>query len=42
MEKKRLDCLIFERGFAESREKAKLAVAEGLAYVNGQKKKKRR
>lgn len=40
MEKKRLDCLIFERGFAESREKAKLAVAEGLAYVNGQKKGK--
>lgn len=40
MEKKRLDCLIFERGLAESREKAKIAVMIGNTYVNGQKQDK--
>ena len=40
MEKKRLDCLIYERGLAESREKAKIAVMIGNAYVNGQKQDK--
>lgn len=40
MEKKRLDCLIYERGLAESREKARIAVMIGNAYVNGQKQDK--
>ena len=40
MERKRLDCLIFERGLAESREKAKIAVMMGNTYVNGQKQDK--
>lgn len=40
MEKKRLDCLIFERGLAESREKARIAVMMGNAYVDGQKQDK--
>lgn len=40
MEKKRLDCLIYERGLAESREKAKIAVMIGNAYVDGQKQDK--
>lgn len=40
MEKKRLDCLIYEQGLAESREKAKIAVMMGNVYVNGQKEDK--
>lgn len=40
MEKKRLDCLIYERGLAESREKAKIAVMMGNVYVDGQKQDK--
>lgn len=40
MEKKRLDCLIYERGLAESREKARIAVMIGNVYVNGQKQDK--
>jgi 23S rRNA (cytidine1920-2'-O)/16S rRNA (cytidine1409-2'-O)-methyltransferase len=40
MEKKRLDCLIYERGLAESREKAKIAVMVGNVYVDGQKQDK--
>jgi 23S rRNA (cytidine1920-2'-O)/16S rRNA (cytidine1409-2'-O)-methyltransferase len=40
MEKKRLDCLLFERGLAESREKAKIALMTGNVYVNGQKQDK--
>jgi 23S rRNA (cytidine1920-2'-O)/16S rRNA (cytidine1409-2'-O)-methyltransferase len=40
MEKKRLDCLIYERGLAESREKANIAVMVGNVYVNGQKQDK--
>ncbi len=35
--KKRLDVLVFERGFAESREKAKAIIMAGLVYVNNQK-----
>ncbi len=35
--KKRLDCLLVERGMAESREKAKAAVMMGDVYVDGQK-----
>ena len=37
MKKKRLDQLVFERGFTESRERAKTTVMSGLVYVNGQK-----
>lgn len=39
-EKKRLDTLVFERGFAESREKAKTIVMLGNVYVNNQKSDK--
>jgi len=39
-EKKRLDVLLFERGMAESREKAKTTVMSGIVYVNGQKEDK--
>ena len=37
MEKKRLDVLLFERGLAESRQKAQAVVMSGQVYVNGQK-----
>ena len=37
MAKKRLDVLLFERGLAPSRERAKTTIMEGLVYVNGQK-----
>ena len=33
--KKRLDVLIFEKGLAESREKAKTIIMSGIVYVNG-------
>ena len=39
-DKKRLDVLMFERGLAESREKAKATVMSGIVYVNGQKEDK--
>lgn len=39
-DKKRLDVLLFERGFSESREKAKTTVMSGIVYVNGQKEDK--
>lgn len=39
-EKKRLDCLIFERGLAESREKAKTIIMMGNVYVDHQKSDK--
>ena len=32
--KKRLDVLLFEKGFFDSREKARIAIMEGLVYVN--------
>ncbi|MBQ7133388.1 MAG: TlyA family RNA methyltransferase [Ruminococcus sp.] len=35
--KKRLDVLVFEKGFAESREKAKAIIMAGQVYVNNQK-----
>lgn len=38
--KKRLDVILFERGLAESREKAKLAIMEGNVYVDNQKSDK--
>jgi len=39
-EKKRLDLLLFERGLAESREKAKTTIMSGIVYVNGVKEDK--
>ena len=36
-EKKRLDVALFERGFSESREKAKALIMAGQVYVNNQK-----
>ena len=35
--KKRLDILVFEKGFAESREKAKAVIMAGQVYVDNQK-----
>lgn len=35
--KKRLDVLVFEKGFCESREKAKAIIMAGLVYVDNQK-----
>lgn len=37
MAKKRLDVLLLERGFTQSRERAKTTIMEGIVYVNGQK-----
>lgn len=37
MEKMRLDVLLFERGLAESRQKAQAVIMSGQVYVNGQK-----
>ena len=34
--KERLDLVLLEKGFFESREKAKIAIMEGLIYVNNQ------
>lgn len=39
-DKKRLDVLLFERGFAESREKAKAVIMSGIVYVDNQKSDK--
>lgn len=36
-DKKRLDVVLFERGFAESREKAKALIMSGIVFVNDQK-----
>lgn len=36
-EKKRLDCMVLERGYAESREKARAMIMAGIVYVNDQK-----
>ncbi len=36
-DKKRLDIVLFERGFVESREKAKALIMSGIVYVNDQK-----
>ena len=40
MEKKRLDVLLVENGFAESREKAKAVIMAGIVYVDGEKEDK--
>ena len=40
MAKQRLDQRVFELGVADSREKAKALIMEGLVYVNGQKETK--
>lgn len=40
IEKKRLDCLIFDQGLAESREKAKAMIMTGNVYVDNQKSDK--
>lgn len=37
VDKKRLDTLVFERGFTSSREKAKAVIMAGLVYVDNQK-----
>ena len=37
MGKERLDCTLVNRGFAESREKAKAIIMSGIVYVNNQK-----
>ncbi len=37
MKKQRLDQLLFERGFTESRERAKTTIMSGLVFVNGQR-----
>ena len=39
-EKKRLDCLLFDMGLAESREKAKTLIMMGQVYVDNQKSDK--
>lgn len=38
--KKRLDLMVYEAGFAESREKAKALIMSGIIYVDGQKSDK--
>lgn len=40
IEKQRLDLALFERGFTDSREKAKALIMAGLVYLNGQKETK--
>jgi len=40
LEKKRLDLIIFERGFTDSKERAKALVLSGSVYVNGVKSSK--
>ena len=37
IEKKRLDCLVFEQGLAPSREKARALIMAGQVYVDNQK-----
>ena len=37
MKKQRLDQLVFERGFTDSRERAKTTVMSGLVFVNGRR-----
>lgn len=39
-DKIRLDTVVFEQGFTESREKAKALIMSGIVYVNGQKEMK--
>ena len=37
MKKQRLDQLVYERGFTDSRERAKTTIMSGLVFVNGQR-----
>jgi len=37
MQKKRLDILLFEKGFSQSREKAKSLIMSGIVFVDGEK-----
>ena len=37
MKKQRLDQIVFERGFTDSRERAKTTIMSGLVFVNGQR-----
>ena len=37
MKKQRLDQLVFDLGYAESRERAKTTIMSGLVFVNGQR-----
>ena len=37
MKKIRLDQLVFDLGFTESRERAKTTIMSGLVFVNGQR-----
>ena len=37
MKKVRLDQLVFDQGFSESRERAKAIIMSGVVYVNGQR-----
>ena len=37
MKKQRLDQLVFDLGFTESRERAKTTIMSGLVFVNGQR-----
>ncbi len=37
MKKQRLDQVVFERGFTESRERSKTTIMSGLVFVNGQR-----
>ena len=38
--KKRLDILVYEKGFAESREKAKAMIMEGNVFINNNREDK--
>ena len=38
--RKRLDVMVHEKGFTDSREKAKILIMEGKVYVNNQKSDK--
>ncbi len=40
MSKTRLDVLVFERGLAESRERAKALVMSGVVFVDGRREDK--
>jgi len=37
MQKKRLDIILFEKGYAQSREKAKSLIMSGIVFVDGER-----